>query len=237
MSSNICACCQKSLSLLYFFSWKTECARCHNFYCSDCANKSCYLLPTDLDRSEAALAENTLDFQLVQTCCVKCFLEITERHARVFHDDFQLGDLISKGAFGKVYQARTKNPNRRIIGLAGEVNEFAVKVIEIPDRSFSLRDVNLVRQEVRILHNLSHRNIAALYDYYEEEKEVERKRGKVKTNFYYLVTEFISGGELFDRIRKRYEGNSVFSEKEARDIVYKLLVPIEYLHRHNVVHR
>jgi calcium-dependent protein kinase len=39
-----------------------------------------------------------------------------------------------------------------------------------------------------ILKNLDHPNIVKLYELYQDEK------------FYYLITEYLTGGELFDRI-------------------------------------
>ena len=60
-----------------------------------------------------------------------------------------------------------------------------------------------------------------LHDFYTED------------NYYYLVTEFMEGGELFDRIVEK----SYYSEREARDLVKLLLEAIKYCHECNVVHR
>ena len=54
---------------------------------------------------------------------------------------------------------------------------------------------------MNILKNLDHPNIIRLYELYQDSK------------CYYLVTEFCSGGELFDKIKKL----SNFSEKMAAD--------------------
>ena len=43
----------------------------------------------------------------------------------------------------------------------------------------------------------------------------------------------MAGGELFDRIEQKKQ----FSEKEARNIAYSLLIAIQYLHSNNIVHR
>lgn len=55
----------------------------------------------------------------------------------------------------------------------------------------------------------------------------------VESEYYYLVTEFVSGGELFDRIVEK----TFYSEKEARDLVKILLGAIKYCHDQDVVHR
>ena len=52
-------------------------------------------------------------------------------------------------------------------------------------------------------------------------------------NKYYIVTEFLEGGELFDRIIE----NDHFSEKDAAKIMQQLLSAVAYCHKHNIVHR
>ena len=60
-----------------------------------------------------------------------------------------------------------------------------------------------------------------LYEVFEEGQE------------FYIVTELVQGGELFDRIVSK----SHYSEKECRDLVKVLLTTLEYMHGNNVVHR
>ena len=50
---------------------------------------------------------------------------------------------------------------------------------------------------------------------------------------YYLVTEWVEGGELFDEIEKRKK----FNEKTAADIISQLLSAIIYCHERGIVHR
>lgn len=50
---------------------------------------------------------------------------------------------------------------------------------------------------------------------------------------YYIVLEYLTGGELFDRIvSKQY-----YNEKEARDCVKLVLRALKYIHEQNIVHR
>jgi calcium/calmodulin-dependent protein kinase I len=68
---------------------------------------------------------------------------------------------------------------------------------------------------------MQHPHIVKLFDVFQEEK------------YYYLVTEFMAGGELFDRIVEK----NFYSEREARDLVKILLESIQYMHSADVVHR
>ena len=84
-----------------------------------------------------------------------------------------------------------------------------------------LDDEEALQSEVTILQKLKHENIVTCDDFYREDKK------------YYLVLEYMEGGELFDRIVKK----SFYNEKEARDVVALLLSAIGYCHSQNVVHR
>ena len=50
---------------------------------------------------------------------------------------------------------------------------------------------------------------------------------------YFLVLQLITGGELFDRIVELVH----YSEKDASEIVKKIVLGIQHLHEKNVVHR
>lgn len=50
---------------------------------------------------------------------------------------------------------------------------------------------------------------------------------------YYIVSEFLRGGELFDRIKKL----SKFSEAKAAYVVYQILLALNYINSKNIMHR
>ena len=52
-------------------------------------------------------------------------------------------------------------------------------------------------------------------------------------NYFYIVTELCTGGELFDRIIERKR----FSEKDAAILMKQLMSSLSYIHSHNIVHR
>jgi calcium-dependent protein kinase len=50
---------------------------------------------------------------------------------------------------------------------------------------------------------------------------------------YYIISELIEGGELYDRICKM----KIFTEKSAATILEQILLAINYMHQRNITHR
>lgn len=85
----------------------------------------------------------------------------------------------------------------------------------------SKEDEFALKEEIAVLKELKQKHIIRLYDVFEE------------TQFYYLITEKMLGGELFDRIVQK----SYYNEKEARDVCVILFEAMKYCHDHQVAHR
>jgi serine/threonine protein kinase len=96
---------------------------------------------------------------------------------------------------------------------------FAIKVVT--KSKLSEEDLSALQDEIMVLEELKHPNIIRLYDVFEEKQ------------YYYLVTEKMSGGELFDRIVQK----SYYNEKEARDTCLVLFEALRFCHSHQVAHR
>jgi calcium/calmodulin-dependent protein kinase I len=122
---------------------------------------------------------------------------------------YKLGDVLGEGGYSVVKSGISNIDGKRV----------AVKIITRKDLSEA--DEESLKQEVSILGKLNHPNITRLFDFFEEEK------------FYYVVLEYLDGGELFDRIVKK----TYYSEKEARDLVFTVLKAIKYCHDQHIVHR
>jgi len=92
--------------------------------------------------------------------------------------------------------------------------EYAVKIIDKSKLD--------CEEEVSILLRYGqHPNIISLRDMFEDEQHK------------YLVFELMKGGELFDKITRQ----KLFSEREARAVMDKLVSVVKYLHQNGVVHR
>ncbi|VEN34086.1 unnamed protein product [Callosobruchus maculatus] len=91
--------------------------------------------------------------------------------------------------------------------------EYAVKIVS------RARDCT---QEINLLRACQgHPNIVTLHEFIQDESHS------------YLVLEYLKGGELFDRIRKK----SRFTESEASCILRKLVAAVSFMHSRGVVHR
>jgi len=76
-------------------------------------------------------------------------------------------------------------------------------------------------KEYEILTKLNHPNIVRLLEFYQD------------ADYFYLVTEFCEGGELFDQIINC----GVFTENMAAEIIRQILSAVVYCHAHRIVHR
>jgi len=78
-----------------------------------------------------------------------------------------------------------------------------------------------MKQELLILQNSSHPNIMNVNEILED-----------KYN-YYIATEILEGGELFDRI----VDIGKLSEQQAQYVIKQALYAVNYMHSKNIIHR
>lgn len=78
-----------------------------------------------------------------------------------------------------------------------------------------------LKKELEVFKKLDHPHIYTVYDFYQDE------------NNYYLVSEYLEGGELFDYLSKRKH----FTEKELFQVMKIILSTINYLHSQNIIYR
>jgi calcium/calmodulin-dependent protein kinase I len=125
-----------------------------------------------------------------------------------FHRTYALSRELGHGAFSVVRLGVHK--------VTGD--STAVKILQT--KKMGKDEMEALRQEIEILHELSHPHIIKIIEVFDESEM-------------YLVTELVSGGELFDRIVSK----TYYTEKEARDLIKIFLTTMKYLHDRNIVHR
>ena len=117
--------------------------------------------------------------------------------------------LLGNGHFGVVRLGTLiSNPSKK----------FAIKTI---DKQKVKKELHLLKRELEILKTLDHPNIVKFYETYQDEK------------YFHLVMEYLSGGELLDRLIK----NGSVPEQESKVLMLKIFSAIKYLHERGITHR
>jgi len=128
----------------------------------------------------------------------------------VLNDRYELGEEVGKGGMAITYRARDTLLNRTV----------AVKVMReqfSSDPAF----IERFRREAQAAANLSHENIAGIYD-------TGADGGR-----HYIVMEFVEGENLEQRLRR--EGP--LSPLAAIEIALQVVAALDAAHRHGIVHR
>ena len=120
---------------------------------------------------------------------------------------YKIIGILGKGAFGIVK-----------LGIHLPTNEkVAIKIISKTNEKHNI----LTETEISILKSINHQNIIKVYDVIETKE------------YYYIIFEYISGGELqkYIQIQGRLNQNTIMK------IFYQLILGISYLHNNNIIHR
>lgn len=144
------------------------------------------------------------------------FVEITFQRTEKRHygpDDFEALKLIGKGTFGQVYQVRKKDTKRI----------YAMKVLQ----------KKVIVQKKEVAHTVGERNILVRTATTDSPFIVGLKFSFQTPTDLYLVTDYMSGGELFWHLQK--EGR--FDEKRAKFYIAELILALQHLHSHDIVYR
>lgn len=128
-------------------------------------------------------------------------------------EDFQILKLIGKGTFGQVYQVRKKDTKRI----------YAMKVLQ----------KKVIVQKKEVAHTVGERNILVRTAMTDSPFIVGLKFSFQTPTDLYLVTDFMSGGELFWHLQK--EGR--FNEQRAKFYIAELILALQHLHLHDIVYR
>jgi len=127
--------------------------------------------------------------------------------------DFDILKLIGKGTFGQVYQVRKKDTQRI----------YAMKVLQ----------KKVIVQKKEVAHTVGERNILVRTATSDSPFIVGLKFSFQTPSELYLVTDYMSGGELFWHLQK--EGR--FDEKRAKFYIAELILAIQHLHNNDIVYR
>lgn len=132
---------------------------------------------------------------------------------------FEIGGVLGKGGFSKVYAGFDKDKNKRV-ALKCMFHNPAVKSQE-----------KQIDAEVAAMDKIKHKNVIRLYEY-DRNAKFPGTDGSTKDTIL-VVLELATGGELFDYLM--YTGK--FSEKLTRSYFHQLIEGMEACHKVGVAHR
>ncbi len=142
----------------------------------------------------------------------------------VFRDiasKYEISDtVVGSGGFGEVRECYDKKTRKT----------YVVKSILKPETTDTTK-VNLIRNEILLLHEAHHPNIVKLQDLFEDDKDV------------HIVMERCTGGDLFDRVvsenprQLRSHAEAVKYETRTAHVMRSILHVLKYLHSKFIVHR
>eukprot|EP00002_Diphylleia_rotans_P017546 TRINITY_DN3405_c0_g3_i2.p1 TRINITY_DN3405_c0_g3~~TRINITY_DN3405_c0_g3_i2.p1 ORF type:complete len:808 (-),score=152.58 TRINITY_DN3405_c0_g3_i2:286-2709(-) len=128
-------------------------------------------------------------------------------------DNIQVGKLLGRGSYGTVYLARDLLAQKCRV----------LKRVRICDES--LKEKEKVEVEIKILSSFDHPNIVKCHDSF-----MDSQRGVLC-----LVMEYCSKGDLYHCITK--QNGVLFPEKEILIWFHQMLLGLEHVHNHRVIHR
>jgi protein-serine/threonine kinase len=125
--------------------------------------------------------------------------------------DFQVIKTLGKGSFGKVLLVKST---------IEEGKYYAMKVLK-KSMLKQKKQIDHTKTEREILEKIKHPFIVRLYFAFQTNEKL------------FLLTEFISGGEIFFHLRKA----GCFSEERTRFYISEIVLALEYLHKKNIIYR
>ncbi|XP_014665457.1 PREDICTED: twitchin-like isoform X3 [Priapulus caudatus] len=128
------------------------------------------------------------------------------KHGSVY-DDYDILEELGVGAFGVVHRCVERETG----------NGFAAKFINTSNP----RDKRTIQNEIDIMNNLHHPKLLHLHDAYEAPDEM------------CMIMEFLSGGELFERITA---DTYKMTEAEAINYMRQVCDGLRHMHENNIVH-
>ncbi|PAA82899.1 hypothetical protein BOX15_Mlig010612g3 [Macrostomum lignano] len=133
-----------------------------------------------------------------------------ERPSGVMLGHYELGATLGIGTFGKVKLA--------VHELTG--HKVAVKIVN-RNKIKTLSVASKLRREIEHMQTFRHPHVIKLYQVISTPTDI------------FLIMEYVSGGELFDRIVKQQR----LEEPEARRYFQQIISGVDYCHQNMIVHR
>lgn len=126
----------------------------------------------------------------------------------IFNDYSIKDEIVGQGAFATVKKAIERQTGKT----------YAVKII---NKRKAMGNIEGVTRELDVLRRLNHPRIIKLKGFYED------------TECYYLLMDFVSGGDLMDFVA----AHGTVGEDAGREITKQILSAVRYIHDQGISHR
>ncbi|XP_038720588.1 CBL-interacting serine/threonine-protein kinase 23-like [Tripterygium wilfordii] len=123
---------------------------------------------------------------------------------------YELGRTLGEGTFAKVKFARNCDTEEHV----------AIKILD-KEKLLKHKMITQIKREISTMKLIRHPNVIRMY-------EVMASKTKI-----YIVLEFVTGGELFDKIASKGR----LKEDEARKYFQQLICAVDYCHSRGAFHR
>lgn len=120
------------------------------------------------------------------------------------------------GIIGNPYDSKARLAVHKVTGI-----ERAIK--EVPKAS--IPDIHDYIKKLSMIGSLDHPNICKYLELFEDEYS------------YYFVSEFLTGGDLWDAVYGLFGGFGGYSEETTAAIIKQILQALQYLHKKGIIHR
>jgi len=101
----------------------------------------------------------------------------------------------------------------------------AIKVITKEKLRETKVYLDLMKNELECLEALEHPHIVRVYELLEDNQNI------------YVVLELIEGGNLLETITKIQSQKLSFTERDAANIIYQVMLALNYMHTRRTMHR
>ena len=124
--------------------------------------------------------------------------------------DYKKKNFLGEGAFASVYLVQNR------------ITE-SIRAMKIINKSATCteEEEQEIINEINILRAMDHPNILKIFEFYSNKES------------YSIITEYCSGGELFNEISE----NGPFDERYSAYVMYQIFSAINYCHNMNIIHR
>ena len=157
-----------------------------------------------LDTSKVLEVKTKEDFRVTEGLSVK----EKKGNPYAIYDSIK---VLGEGAYGKVEQVRHK--------ISKEIR--AMKVIHKDQIQLGSEEEQALINEINIVKTLDHPNIMKVFEYYNYD------------NCLFIISELLSGGELFDKIKE----NKFLKEDVCAYLMKQIFSAVDFCHGRKIIHR